>query len=128
MGYDFLQYHLSSTEEGIKALIASPFKLNGSIELPGALVEFPSRVTRSEVIKFLKNAPYKIITKVSNEPIIDEKTSLLISKGELDLNDIVLDQRLIDENDWYIDEFGLPVFAKSYAVKEKEDKLIDERY
>ena len=83
-------------------------------------------LSRTQVILYMKELHYKVSTIVSHEPIFNPVLERSLALGLISMEDLELSQRVTDGPEWYLDEFGLPVF--SYSFLGETSTFTDKRY
>lgn len=96
------------TDEGVTVYVQSEILIDS---LPNKIleIEFDVGVFRSAIKAELESIG--IHTIISHEPIITAEDQYLIDQGK-PLKAIVLEQRLLDGNEFYIDGFGFYVYLR----------------
>lgn len=128
MGYDFTKdYRLFMTDNGPKVLIDSPFTIGEeNFKLAPAELVLPYGMSRTDVIKYLRGLNLKVQSTIDHSLIISPLHDKLLENGLIDLEDIKIAQLVVNEDEIYVDEFGLEVY--SHSTLSDESKLIDKRY
>lgn len=114
------------TEDGPKVFLDSPFLLEGTIKLPPVYLTLPFGWSRSRTIQYLRDLQFKVSSIVSHEPIFNKVLEKAIASERMSLEELELRQRITDGEDWYKDEFGLPVFG--YSFLSETPTFTDKRY
>jgi hypothetical protein len=109
------------TDDGPIVSFSSPFKI-AELELPKSVLILPFGMTRSQCIKYLKTFDYLVSTTVDNDPIITDLHRFALKLGTKSIEEIELEQKVVDGDDWYRDELGLEVYAYSFLSIESHFK------
>lgn len=113
------------TDNGPVVNLPSPFELEG-LKLTPVTILLTFGMSRSECINYLKTFEFKVSTTIDYNPILTELHKVALSTGTKELEEIELEQKVVDGNEWYVDESGLEVYAYSFLSKESQFK--DLRY
>ena len=81
--------------------------------IPKATYELPLQFSTEQSVKdYLSKYPDVVLGySLSHEPIIESQHVVAVQKGLLSWKDIVVKQRLLDQDLPYIDDFGFHVYA-----------------
>ena len=121
MGWKFTDYSLRMTDNGPTIVFPSPYKVD-EMELPGAVLLLPFGMSRTECIRYLKVFDYVVSTTIDNEPVLTDLHKLALKVGSKTMEEIELEQKVVDGDEWYRDELGLEVYAYSFLSIESHFK------
>jgi len=113
MGYELTKdYTLLMTDDGPVVFVDSPHKVEDASLTPARL-KFKHGMSRTDVIRYMKVLDGKVSSIVSHEPVITPLLEIPLKDGSLTIEEVELNQLVMDGNEVFIDEFGLPIYCHS---------------
>lgn len=125
MGWQLTDYKLLMTENGPIIHIPVTYK---DIQLPPAVINFPHTWSRSQAIRYLKQTNFCLHTTIDHDIIEDTLITLGLSAEILDITQVGLEQLVIEDDEPYIDEFGLCIYSLSRVITGFANIVKDLRY